>query len=528
MCIDSQILDRLDGLPAAAVQLYFLGLLPLANAVGEVGEQGSLTWNRLARRVEVDPRPGISGVRYRKDQLRRILRWLERAGLVENHSLRQQLRFRLPFHRKSATAESPVVSETTVPAPAPAPVLPLVTSLATQWTCAPALPAVPLFWQAPLLTSWHVSVPHATPTPRPAAPMTATATLAEAAPSQPLASLTPPPEAHDDAIDQWLVDLLAQEDPAASAPRSLSPVPTESSLVTPVTRQESHPSGLADPALTRDGTIPDDGPHPSEALVPTTKPRRKRNPDITPEQTRPVWQAYRDAFFSRYQVEPPRNAKVNSQINQLVKKIGAKAIPLVRFYVEHGDIAAIRCRHVMDLLLKRTETYMIDWERYCKDLALYGPDYDPDRDGVRGSDAFEAFWKQYPNARSKPQAWDAWQLRGCDRFVEAILHDLTIRPIQDGYWRDGIIPTPEKYLLGQQWNDPVRKESFYKKTVREKNEQVYQECLDAYYQWEKRNAEDARVYDEPLNPLRPEEIFCGKASQETPKHLTTDQSIKNR
>lgn len=55
------------------------------------------------------------------------------------------------------------------------------------------------------------------------------------------------------------------------------------------------------------------------------------------ENNRKVWSAYLASYLERYKVEPTRNAKVNSLVSQLVKRVGPEeAILLVQFYLSHN------------------------------------------------------------------------------------------------------------------------------------------------------------------------------------------------
>lgn len=75
-----------------------------------------------------------------------------------------------------------------------------------------------------------------------------------------------------------------------------------------------------------------------------------------------VWQAYEDAYFHRYGVEPIRNAKVNSAISQFVKRVGAVDAPdIVRFYVSHNGSYYVRQTHAFGPCLADAETLRTQW-----------------------------------------------------------------------------------------------------------------------------------------------------------------------
>lgn len=69
-----------------------------------------------------------------------------------------------------------------------------------------------------------------------------------------------------------------------------------------------------------------------------------------------VWQIYLECFVQKYGTEPKRNATVNGQIANLVKRLGeedAKAV--VRFYFTHNNRFYIQTMHSVGPLLKDCE-----------------------------------------------------------------------------------------------------------------------------------------------------------------------------
>ena len=79
---------------------------------------------------------------------------------------------------------------------------------------------------------------------------------------------------------------------------------------------------------------------------------------------RAVWEAYRDAYRSRYGVEPLRNAKVNGQIAQFVRTVGAQDAPkLAAFYPWHNGGFFVQRRHDFGLLLQSAQQIRTDWLR---------------------------------------------------------------------------------------------------------------------------------------------------------------------
>lgn len=88
-------------------------------------------------------------------------------------------------------------------------------------------------------------------------------------------------------------------------------------------------------------------------------PRQKTDAQIANANT---WDAYTIAYLDRYGVEPVRNAKVNSQIAQLVQRLGADEAPQVAmFYVTVNDSFFIRASHELGLLVQRAEGIRTQW-----------------------------------------------------------------------------------------------------------------------------------------------------------------------
>lgn len=125
----------------------------------------------------------------------------------------------------------------------------------------------------------------------------------------------------------------------------------------------------------RSGAIPDKGavsdpllpfPSPTPSLsVPTPKIKKKKELNTCSEPTvaAQVWSRYAEAYQARYKTAPVRNAKVNSQLSQLVSRIGGEAAPEVAaFYVWHNDQFYIRNTHSVDFLLRNAEALHTQWK----------------------------------------------------------------------------------------------------------------------------------------------------------------------
>ena len=105
---------------------------------------------------------------------------------------------------------------------------------------------------------------------------------------------------------------------------------------------------VRDPDLnpdSQDSFFPD--PDPDLSQIPPT-------PATTPATT--TWEAYRAAYQQRYGVEPVRNAKINSQIRQLVERLGAEAAPKVAaIYLRHPGARYMAGGHQVGMLLADAE-----------------------------------------------------------------------------------------------------------------------------------------------------------------------------
>ncbi len=83
----------------------------------------------------------------------------------------------------------------------------------------------------------------------------------------------------------------------------------------------------------------------------------KKSPGKEPSEGARIWDAYKDAFINRHGHEPKRNAMVNAQAVQLVKRLGVDdAIAVVQFYLQQSDAFYFRNMHPLALCLKDAET----------------------------------------------------------------------------------------------------------------------------------------------------------------------------
>ena len=82
---------------------------------------------------------------------------------------------------------------------------------------------------------------------------------------------------------------------------------------------------------------------------------------VRQEACRSIWSAYSVAYESRYGIQPVRNAKVNTQVNDLLKRLGAEAAAVAAYYVLINDAYLIRNCHDFGSLLTKAEAYRTQW-----------------------------------------------------------------------------------------------------------------------------------------------------------------------
>ena len=82
-------------------------------------------------------------------------------------------------------------------------------------------------------------------------------------------------------------------------------------------------------------------------------PEPKAPPELPPSAK--AWEAYRQAYVAHYGTEPIRNALVNSQLIQLVKRLGAAAPDVAIFYFTHKEPFYAKKGHSVGALLADCE-----------------------------------------------------------------------------------------------------------------------------------------------------------------------------
>jgi hypothetical protein len=106
----------------------------------------------------------------------------------------------------------------------------------------------------------------------------------------------------------------------------------------------------------------DPNPYPEPEPKPEPKEGERIKSSAVPSVTAAPWEAYRITYERRYKVAPVRNAKVNGQLAQLVKRLGLEdATHVAAFSVTHNEPFYVRKRHPVDLLLRDCEGLRTQW-----------------------------------------------------------------------------------------------------------------------------------------------------------------------
>jgi uncharacterized protein YdaU (DUF1376 family) len=100
---------------------------------------------------------------------------------------------------------------------------------------------------------------------------------------------------------------------------------------------------------------------PSNQLPSADAPRRgakAKGESLTSE----TWEAYSTAYFARYGQEPVRNATVNGQLANVVRRLGGPEAPAVAaFYVRHNRADYVKALHPASLLARDCESLRTAW-----------------------------------------------------------------------------------------------------------------------------------------------------------------------
>jgi hypothetical protein len=76
-----------------------------------------------------------------------------------------------------------------------------------------------------------------------------------------------------------------------------------------------------------------------------------------------IWETYSEAYEARWKFKPIRNAKSNSLCSQLAKRLGADAIEVTKFYLNHNDGWYIKNQHDLGSFVSKCEGLHTQWQR---------------------------------------------------------------------------------------------------------------------------------------------------------------------
>lgn len=117
------------------------------------------------------------------------------------------------------------------------------------------------------------------------------------------------------------------------------------------------PDSLSSDSLIPDVLIPDS----SSDSPPVRQLRVAKNPAPAAE-TGELWNAYSTAYNGRYGAPPVRNAKVNAQLANLIKRLGSEEAPgVAAWYVSSNNRYYVQKRHAVDCLLADAEGLRTEW-----------------------------------------------------------------------------------------------------------------------------------------------------------------------
>ena len=129
------------------------------------------------------------------------------------------------------------------------------------------------------------------------------------------------------------------------------------------------------------------------------KPAKPKSSEHEKPRTRATWEAYKAAYTERYSEPPVGNAKVYSQLSQLLSRIPADEAPSVAaFYVRSNNQFYVAKGHAVGMLLADAEKLRTEWKTGQQRTHTEA------RLGDRAQSTFNAFAPLIEEARRKEQA----------------------------------------------------------------------------------------------------------------------------
>jgi hypothetical protein len=160
-----------------------------------------------------------------------------------------------------------------------------------------------------------------------------------------------------------ILNFTKHQNPHKNEAESTIPAPEQHSAE-PMPEPEQNSSNRADSLIPDSGFPRTDSGFPSNPVAGGASPppaRKKRVNGETPPSVA-VWEAYSDAYRTRYGVDPTRNASVNAQIGRFVSLVPAEDAPAIAaFYVEHNRRYYVEKQHPAKLLMQDAEGLRTEW-----------------------------------------------------------------------------------------------------------------------------------------------------------------------
>lgn len=153
-------------------------------------------------------------------------------------------------------------------------------------------------------------------------------------------------------------------DDADLPPQDMHPAPADDAQAPRISCTQNRNGTATDPKVEPPSLLSARSGQAAGKLVALDQANRAKQKldDERQEACRAIWTAYSTAYFGRYNTEPVRNARVNTQINDLLKRLGGAEAPAVAaYYVSINDAHLIRSCHDVGSLLFKAEAYRTQW-----------------------------------------------------------------------------------------------------------------------------------------------------------------------
>lgn len=116
--------------------------------------------------------------------------------------------------------------------------------------------------------------------------------------------------------------------------------------------------------------------------------------------TQQIWTAYREAYRNRYNTEPVRNQKVNSQVKQLVERLGIEAPAVAEFYLSHNGRYYVEKCHSVGCLLADAEKLRTEWATGRRVTNAQAQQADKSQSNLDQLERMRQYYERHPSAKS--------------------------------------------------------------------------------------------------------------------------------